>query len=49
MVVIRKEMCMTKTRPKEMDSRSYRNMHDENPFTKKKDSHPYKDVHDENP
>ena len=28
-------MCMTKTHSKEMDSQSYRNVHDENPYTRK--------------
>ena len=27
-------MCMTKTHSKEMDSHSYRNVHDENPYTR---------------
>ena len=33
-VVIRAEMCMTKTHSKEMDSHSYRNVNDENPYTR---------------
>ena len=35
MVVIRTEMGKTKTNEKEMESHSYRNGHDENPFTRK--------------
>ena len=48
MVVILTEMCMTKTHSKEMDSHSYRNVHDET-INNEMDSHSYKDVHDENP
>ena len=33
-IVIRTEMCMTKTYMN-MDSHSYRNVHDVNPYTKK--------------
>ena len=33
---------------KELDSHSYKHVHDENPF-KKKDSHSYRNVHNENP
>ena len=33
-IVIRTEMCMTKTNM-DMDSHSYRNVHDENPYTMK--------------
>ena len=32
-----------------MDSHSYRNVHDENPYKKNMDSHSYRNVHDENP
>ena len=38
---------MTKTR-KNMDSHSYPDVHDENPYKNNMDSHSYKDVHDEN-
>ena len=31
-----------------MDSNSYKDLHDENPFKNNMDSHSYKDVHDEN-
>ena len=48
-IVIRKEMCMTKTIQKEMDSHSCRNVYDKNPFQKEMDSHLYGNVHDENP
>ena len=47
-IVIRTEMCMTKTHMN-MDSHLYRNVHDENPFKKNMDSHSYRNVHDENP
>ena len=40
-------MCMTKTH-KNMDSNSYRDVHDENQYTKNIDSNSYRDVHDEN-
>ena len=32
-----------------MDSRLYRDVHDENPYKNNINSHLYKDVHDENP
>ena len=66
-IVIRTEMCMTKTHTqrngysfvqkcawwkpihKEMDSHSYRNVHDENAYKKNIDSYSYRDVHDKNP
>ena len=38
-------MCMTKTR-KNIDSHSYRNVHDENQYKKNMDVH---NVHDEKP
>ena len=41
-------MCMTKTH-KNMDSHSYINVNDKNPFKKKMDSHSYRDVHEKNP
>ena len=41
-------MYMKKTH-KNMESHSYRNVHDENPYKNNMDSHSYKDVHDENP
>ena len=47
-IVIRTKMSMTKTR-KNMDSHSYKNVHEENPYKKNMDSHLYKDVHDKNP
>ena len=46
--VIRTKMCMTKTH-KNMDSNSYKNVHDENPYKNNMDSHSYRNVHDENP
>ena len=49
-IVIRTEMCIDEnTYNNNMDSHSYRNVHDENPYKKNMDSHSYKDVHDENP
>ena len=47
-IVIRTNMCMTKTH-KNMDSHSYRNVHNENQYKKNMDSHLYRDVHDDNP
>ena len=47
-IVIRAEMCMTKTR-KNMDSHLYKDVHDETPYNNNMDSHSYKDVHDEYP
>ena len=47
-IVIRTKMCMTKT-DTNMDSHSYINVHDENPYKNNMDSHSYKDVHDKNP
>ena len=49
MVVIRTEMCMTKTNFKRKDSHSYRDVHDKNPYKNNMDSHLYKYVHDKNP
>ena len=47
-IVIRTNMCMTKIY-KNMDSHSYRDVHDKTPYKNNMDSHSYKDVHDENP
>ena len=47
MIVIRTEMCMTKTHSKRNGSRSYRNVHDET-HSKRNGSHSYRNVHDEN-
>ena len=47
-IVIRTEMCMTKTH-QYIDSHSYRNVHDENAYKKNMDCHSYRNVHDENP
>ena len=38
---------MTKT-DKNMDTHSYRNVHDKNPYKNNMDSHSYKDVQDKN-
>ena len=46
MVVIRTEMCMTKTHSKRNGSHSYRNVHDET-HSKEMESHSYRNVHDE--
>ena len=47
-IVIRTKMCMTKTN-KNMDSHSYKDLHDENPYKNNMDSHSYKDEHNGNP
>ena len=46
-IVICTEVCMMKTN-KNMDSHSYRDVHDENPYKNNMDSYLYKDVHDKN-
>ena len=47
-IVIRTKLSMTKTH-KNIDSHSYRDVHDENTLKKNMDCHSYKNVHDENP
>ena len=44
-IVIRTKMYMAKTQ-NNMDSHSYRNVHDENPYKNNMDSHSYKNMHD---
>ena len=47
-IVICTNMCMTKTH-KNMDSHSYKDVHDENSYKNNVTGHPHKDVHAKNP